>query len=144
MPSRYIDCGHLWMGLASSQVVPVDFGSPTKEGRLSVLSGSVSVSFHRVIWLSNLLNLEHSSDDPKVGEMSRLVVSPAHRRRGIGAMLIDTAVDHARANGLEVVQLMTSDLHRAALAAYGKKGWKEERRVRYGTTWVRVLQKKIA
>jgi ribosomal protein S18 acetylase RimI-like enzyme len=76
--------------------------------------------------------------------MSRLVVSPAHRRRGIGEMLIDTVVAHARRHGLEVVELTTSDLNKAALAVYQKNGWKEERRVYYGSTWLPVLGKKIA
>jgi RimJ/RimL family protein N-acetyltransferase len=52
-------------------------------------------------------------------------------------------VIHTRANGLEIVELTTSELNRAALAVYEKRGWREERRVRYGATLVRVLRKKV-
>lgn len=75
--------------------------------------------------------------------MSRLIVSPSHRRRGIGAMLTETVVTHAYENGLKAIQVITSELNKAALAVYDKNGWTVEKRWKVKTLWVRDLRKRL-
>ena len=60
------------------------------------------------------------------GEVCRLNVDPRYRGRGVGRMLMDTVVAHARANGLQALWLSTSSFHTAAVNMYKKNGWKLE------------------
>jgi GNAT superfamily N-acetyltransferase len=72
-----------------------------------------------------------AGDDSAIGEVGRLVVSPAHRRRGVADMLMNTAISHAQANGLRVLRLFTTDFHDVATKMYMKKGWVVETKIAY-------------
>jgi hypothetical protein len=58
-------------------------------------------------------------------------------------MLVETAVTHARANGLNVVELTTSELNKAGLVMYGKDGWTVKKRMRDRTLCLLVLRKRL-
>jgi len=60
---------------------------------------------------------------PGVGEVGRLLVSPEHQRKGVGERLMTVVGDHARANGLRRLELVTSPFNKAALRMYTKRGW---------------------
>jgi ribosomal protein S18 acetylase RimI-like enzyme len=53
-----------------------------------------------------------------------VLVDPSLRRRGIAAILMDTALDHARANGIGVVRLMTYNCLTGARALYDRLGFR--------------------
>lgn len=52
-----------------------------------------------------------------------MVVSPDHRRRGIGAMLLRALIAHAKEHKLSSVFLTTSTIQAAAIEMYKKFGW---------------------
>ncbi len=54
-----------------------------------------------------------------------LAVHPVHRRRGISRVLLTTALDQARSQGVEVVWLEVRPSNRAALALYQSFGFNE-------------------
>jgi ribosomal protein S18 acetylase RimI-like enzyme len=58
----------------------------------------------------------------RFGVIARLLVSPEHRRRGIGRSLLDIARRDARARGLcPVLDVVVH--HRAAISLYEACGW---------------------
>jgi len=69
--------------------------------------------------------------------VGRLAVSPAHRRRGVAGMLMQTLTAHAQANGVRVLKLLTSDFNKAATTMYAKKGWVVVKKMGYPgfTNW---------
>jgi ribosomal-protein-alanine N-acetyltransferase len=58
-------------------------------------------------------------------ELANLAVSPAARRRGLGGVLLDAALDEARARGSTVVYLEVRDSNAAARALYLSRGFVE-------------------
>lgn len=52
------------------------------------------------------LNIDPYLDDPRVGRVRRLYVSTAHRRRGLGSLLVSCIVDDAR-QSFDVLRLRT-------------------------------------
>jgi GNAT superfamily N-acetyltransferase len=42
------------------------------------------------------LNCDPYARDPRIGRVRRLYVAPAHRHRGVGRVLLETVVTHAR------------------------------------------------
>lgn len=78
-----------------------------------------------------------------MGEVRRLVVSPAHRRRGLGKMLMEIAVAHARKNGMKVLELTSSAFNSAALALYENDGWTFDRIKKFRSLDLLVLRKDI-
>lgn len=79
--------------------------------------------------------------DSTTGDVGRLVVSPAHRRRGVAGILMNTVIAHARTNRLRVLKLLTSDFHDAATAMYARKGWVVEKKMAYPgySNWWRFI-----
>lgn len=61
---------------------------------------------------------------PEVGELKRLFVPPAARRRGVASALLAAAEDAARARGLRAVHLVTGTLQPEAIALYEREGWR--------------------
>jgi GNAT superfamily N-acetyltransferase len=58
----------------------------------------------------------------RLGVVARLLVSPLHRRRGLGRALLETASDEAHARGLwPVLDAVTG--HQAAIELYDRCGW---------------------
>jgi GNAT superfamily N-acetyltransferase len=56
--------------------------------------------------------------------VARLLVSPGHRRRGIGLALLDHAADQARAGGRRaVLDVVKDDAAAPAAALYARAGW---------------------
>ncbi|KAF8162687.1 acyl-CoA N-acyltransferase [Crassisporium funariophilum] len=76
------------------------------------------------------LDASMATDDNSVAELRRMVVSPTQHRRGIGGMLIERLIDHARDHGIKMVTLTTSSHSPQAVSIYEKFGW--------------VLQQKLA
>ena len=56
-------------------------------------------------------------------ELSRLFVSPERRRTGVGAGLVDAAVDHARKQEVRLVLEVVDD-RPGARAFYERRGWR--------------------
>lgn len=61
--------------------------------------------------------------EPRAGEVKRLYVAPAHRRRGIARALVEAAVAEARALGYTTLRLDTPAGNAAAIALYESLGW---------------------
>ncbi|MBK8023055.1 MAG: GNAT family N-acetyltransferase [Chloroflexi bacterium] len=57
------------------------------------------------------------------GELKRLYVRPAHRKRGIGSALIAAAVEHARITGFRMLRLDSARYMTAAQALYRRVGF---------------------
>ena len=66
------------------------------------------------------------------GEIANLAVASASRRRGIGAMLLDTALDGARTRNVASVYLEVRDSNENARSLYASRGFEQVmRRRRY-------------
>ncbi|KAG5650301.1 hypothetical protein H0H81_012696 [Sphagnurus paluster] len=66
-----------------------------------------------------------NKDGELLGELRRMAVSPHCRRMGIGALLVQTLIDHAKVNGVRMVLLSTTEYQRPAIRMYLKHGWVE-------------------
>lgn len=63
---------------------------------------------------------------PKICEMKRLYVRPAHRGTGIGKMLVERVIDEARRIGYERMRLDTvASSMQDAVALYRRRGFRE-------------------
>ncbi len=62
-------------------------------------------------------------------ELRRMYVDPAHRRRGIGALLLSHAEATCRSKGASKLVLSTSELQTAAIALYNSAGYRLVREV---------------
>ena len=71
--------------------------------------------------------LEASGDG--IFELRRMYVDPAHRRRGLGALLLAHAEDTCRRRGAVKLVLSTSEVQAAALALYKAAGYRLVREV---------------
>jgi ribosomal-protein-alanine N-acetyltransferase len=58
------------------------------------------------------------------GEILNLAVSPEHRRRGIGALLLESALDALAKRGVEAVFLEVRISNQAAINLYQAKGFR--------------------
>lgn len=66
------------------------------------------------------------------GEIANLAVAPTSRRRGIGGMLLDTALDAARTRNVASVYLEVRESNKLARSLYASRGFEEVmRRRRY-------------
>ncbi|KAH6919336.1 acyl-CoA N-acyltransferase [Coprinopsis sp. MPI-PUGE-AT-0042] len=61
---------------------------------------------------------------PGCAELRRMAVSPKLQRRGIGKMLLEAALTHARSHGITAIWLSTTAHQRSAVGIYEKFGWK--------------------
>jgi GNAT superfamily N-acetyltransferase len=61
-----------------------------------------------------------------VGRVTTLVVAPDHQRRGVGRLLLETAVTWCRARGATRIELTTGDARAEAHAFYEHRGWRRE------------------
>ena len=57
-------------------------------------------------------------------EIKRMWVRPAFRGRGLGRLMLDHLVSHARARGLAVIRLETGIHQREAIALYERSGFR--------------------
>ena len=64
---------------------------------------------------------------PDTGEVRRLWVDPAWRRRGVARALMTALEEAARDLGLTTLQLATGDRQPEAVALYDTSGWKRVR-----------------
>lgn len=67
----------------------------------------------------------HEADDSKAGRVGGMWVDPAWRRRGAGRALLQTVFDWAREQGLSRLRLWAPAHSPAALALYGRAGFRE-------------------
>lgn len=83
-------------------------------------------------------------DSASVALLRRLFVHPSHRGRGIGSMLVDTALDFCKMNDYkEVAFRATLKMEQALNLLTSKKGFKEEQRYFFDNVEIIVLQYKI-
>jgi ribosomal-protein-alanine N-acetyltransferase len=66
---------------------------------------------------------------PRRGGLTSLAVAPAHRRRGVGRLLVLTALDYLRARRAEIADLEVNVANRAAQSLYGSLGFRCSRRL---------------
>ncbi|NTV98248.1 MAG: GNAT family N-acetyltransferase [Chlorobiaceae bacterium] len=59
----------------------------------------------------------------KVAILEDMIVSPDCRRKGIGALLLDTAIEYARSNGFGRITLLTDHDNKPAQLFYASKGF---------------------
>lgn len=57
------------------------------------------------------------------GYLAELYIQPADRGRGLGSLLLQAAIDHARARGAGYLDLTTTTSDEAAVALYEKFGF---------------------
>jgi len=79
--------------------------------------------------------------DPSSGELRRMIVSPHHRRRRIGSLLISAALAHAQRT-LATLDLETPEFHTGAQRLYARHGFTVvgSRVMRTGIFATRVLR----
>ena len=82
------------------------FGRPGENLYLATLEGEV-------VGVCGL-NIDPYLDDPRVGRVRRLYVSTAHRRRGLGSLLVSCVIDDAR-QSFNILRLRT---HNPIAAAF--------------------------
>jgi mycothiol synthase len=75
---------------------------------------------------------EHRDEDPAVGEVYVLGVSPAAQGTGLGGALLDAGLAHLRAVGLGVTVLYVDDDNPGAVSLYERSGFlRDHRDTRY-------------
>jgi GNAT superfamily N-acetyltransferase len=57
------------------------------------------------------------------GEVKRMYVDPAHRRRGLSRVVLAALVEHARAQGMSRLLLETGTEQPEAVGLYESEGW---------------------
>lgn len=67
---------------------------------------------------------DSSAGEPGTGELRRMLVSPYHRRRGIGAKLSEALLAHAKEHKLSSLVLTTTAFQPDARRLYERGGWK--------------------
>ncbi|TFK61346.1 acyl-CoA N-acyltransferase [Pluteus cervinus] len=112
------------------QLSPILRGDDVRDSEVKLGSDDV-----RGFWVVELdgkivgcAGLDVRTDQPTHGELRRMVVSPNHRRYGIGKLLMNKIMDRAREYKLESVCLSTSMYQIPAQALYEKYGFVKERR----------------
>jgi GNAT superfamily N-acetyltransferase len=63
------------------------------------------------------------SATPELGEIKRMYVAAAHRRRGLSRQVLTALEDTARAAGVTRLRLETGDQQPEAIALYESTGW---------------------
>ncbi|KAJ3860731.1 MAG: acyl-CoA N-acyltransferase [Lentinula lateritia] len=69
------------------------------------------------------LDCSSRSDGPLFGELKRLFVLPAHRKRGIGTKLMRTVIVYAKEQKIALLQLETTNFQPVAREMYSRLGW---------------------
>ena len=75
--------------------------------------------------VAGMVGLERHSDD--AAELRRMAVAAAHRRRGIGRRLLETAEAFARTQAYTTIVLSTSELQMRAMRLYESSGYRRTR-----------------
>lgn len=76
-----------------------------------------------VIGMANLLYTVSTALGERVALLEDVVVAPSHRRRGIGAQLINTVLAFARRQGCRRITLLTDTSNDTAQHFYAKHGF---------------------
>ena len=63
------------------------------------------------------------ADDPTLGYLMSMWVTPGHRRCGLGRMLVGAVLDWASSKGLSSVRLSVTSGNEAAIALYERMGF---------------------
>lgn len=72
-----------------------------------------------------MVGIERHSD--RAGELRRMIVDRAHRRRGVGRALLATAESFCRDAGYAAIVLSTSELQQPAMRLYEASGYRRTR-----------------
>jgi GNAT superfamily N-acetyltransferase len=76
-----------------------------------------------VIAMASLLYTVSTAEGGKAALFEDLVTAPEHRKRGIGAALLKHVIEHARAEGVLRVTLLTDMQNERAQAMYRRVGF---------------------
>jgi ribosomal protein S18 acetylase RimI-like enzyme len=76
-----------------------------------------------VIAMASLLYTISTAEGGKAALFEDLVVAPEHRKRGIGAALLKHVIEHARAEGVLRITLLTDMQNERAQAMYRRAGF---------------------
>ncbi len=64
------------------------------------------------------------SDDNKIAWLRRMAVKQKYRRLGVGKILVRTAIEFCVTHNYDYIELITTDIHKAAKRLYEKVGFK--------------------
>jgi GNAT superfamily N-acetyltransferase len=64
-----------------------------------------------------------TTDNPDIAELFRMVVSPAHRRKGLGRLMVQTAERWTAQQGYKTLKLYTTSHHLQAVPLYRSMGF---------------------
>lgn len=79
----------------------------------------------RIVGTAHLMVLRHFARNlPRSAIVEEVVVDPAYRRAGVGAAVMRTAADAARAAGCYKLDLTSNMARRGAHRFYSRLGWK--------------------
>jgi GNAT superfamily N-acetyltransferase len=109
MGEQFID--HVMNG---DLAVPYDYYSQPRKRLWVAESGDGSVA--------GIVAID-STDDPDVAELFRMVVSPAHRRKGVGRLLLQAAEEWSKQQGYRAIKLRTTSIHMMAVQLYVSVGY---------------------
>ena len=84
-----------------------------------------SLGFLRASWAATLLSYPRYATSSREAYVERLVVSPAHRNKGMARALLDASEDLARETGKVTVGLHVSGGNMPALRLYESYGYEE-------------------
>jgi GNAT superfamily N-acetyltransferase len=76
-----------------------------------------------VLWIPAAESERLASDDPRLGYLWQLFLSPAHRGSGLGAELMAAAVQAATGEGYAELRLLTPKDHARARRFYEREAW---------------------
>lgn len=100
---------------------------PSKDRFVAVFEGKV-IGFAIVVPINGGGGASDTSG--AAGELSHVFVERAHRRHGVGTLLIARAVDAAKARGHVSLHLSTMEAFVAACSYYERHGWIREKEAR--------------
>lgn len=73
--------------------------------------------------VAGMVGIERATDDATAGEVRRMYVDGAYRRRGLGSILLAHAERFCQTTGYQRVVLSTSELQPQAIALYKARGY---------------------
>lgn len=70
-----------------------------------------------------------------------MVVLPAYQGRGVGTLLMNTLIAHAREQGLSAISVSTSMYQTVAMRMYERHGFVEQKKVQVRVRYLFIISK---
>jgi GNAT superfamily N-acetyltransferase len=134
-----------WVVMAHGELYDAEFGW---DGTFEALVTRIVADFagetdstHNAAWMAEIAGQRVgcvfcvAGEDPNIAQLRLLLVDPAARGRGLGARLVETAIEFARDAGYERMRLWTNHPLAAARRVYLEHGFTliaEERHHSFG------------